>query len=146
MMTNQEYKPLTTGGYANPKMLQEYRDRLCYLEDCIENGTLVFLPCKVGSEFWYINKFLKWLSDSKLANLKLVTMENEEMTKRERLWEKVKTEIVNTKWTDSSLASFAETALNCDECPAFAACDYSTSCCVTLFGWLRVHGDEEVEE
>lgn len=37
-------------------MSQEYRDRLCYLEDCIENGTLVFLPCKVGDEFWYVNK------------------------------------------------------------------------------------------
>ena len=42
-MTNKEYKPLTTGGNANPKMLPQYRDRLCYLEDCIENGTLVFL-------------------------------------------------------------------------------------------------------
>lgn len=53
-MTNKDYKPLTTGGYANHKMLQEYRDRLCYLEDCIENGTLMFLPCKVGDEFWWI--------------------------------------------------------------------------------------------
>ena len=53
-MTNKEYKPLTTGGYANSKMLPQYRDRLCYLEDCIENGTLVFLPCKVGDEFWWI--------------------------------------------------------------------------------------------
>ena len=53
-MTNKDYKPLTTGGYANPKMLPQYRDRLCYLEDCIENGTLVFLPCKAGDEFWWI--------------------------------------------------------------------------------------------
>ena len=53
-MTNKEYKPLTTGGNANPKMLSQYRDRLCYLEDCIENGTLVFLPCKVGDKFWWI--------------------------------------------------------------------------------------------
>ena len=53
-MTNKEYKPLTTGGYANSKMLSQYRDRLCYLEDCIENGTLVFLPCKVGDKFWWI--------------------------------------------------------------------------------------------
>lgn len=53
-MTNKDYKPLTTGGYANPKMLPRYRDRLCYLEDCIKNGTLVFLPCKVGDEFWWI--------------------------------------------------------------------------------------------
>lgn len=57
-MTNKDYKPLTTGGYANSKMLPQYRDRLCYLEDCIENGTLVFLPCKVGDEFWWIlNKY-----------------------------------------------------------------------------------------
>ena len=55
-MTNKEYKPLTTGGYANPKMLPQYRDRLCYLEDCIENGTLVFLPCKVGDTVWFVNK------------------------------------------------------------------------------------------
>lgn len=53
-MTNKEYKPLTTGGFANPKMLQEYRDRLCYLEDCIEKGTLVFLPCNIGDKFWWI--------------------------------------------------------------------------------------------
>ena len=50
-MTNKDYKPLTTGGYANPKMLPQYRDRLCYLEDCIEKGTLVFLPgSKVQAE------------------------------------------------------------------------------------------------
>ena len=55
-MTNKDYKPLTTGGYANPKMLPQYRDRLCYLEDCIENGTLVFLPCKVGDTVWFVNK------------------------------------------------------------------------------------------
>lgn len=53
-MTNKDYKPLTAGGYRNPKILQEYHDRLWYLEDCIENGTLVFLPCKVGDEFWWI--------------------------------------------------------------------------------------------
>ena len=53
-MTNSTYKPLTTGGYANSKMLSQYRDRLCYLEDCIQNGTLVFLPCKVGDKFWWI--------------------------------------------------------------------------------------------
>ena len=51
-MTNKEYKRLTTGGYTNPTLLREYRDRLCYLEDCIANGTLVFLLCKVGDEFW----------------------------------------------------------------------------------------------
>lgn len=66
------------------------------------------------------------------------------MTKRERLWEKVKTTIFNTKWTDSSLVSFASTALNCDECPVFMTCGY-TSCSETMFDWLTAHGDEEVE-
>lgn len=56
-MTNKDYKPLTTGGYANPKMLPQYRDRLCYLEDCIENGTLVFLPCKIGDKVWFLNDY-----------------------------------------------------------------------------------------
>lgn len=67
------------------------------------------------------------------------------MTKREQLWEKVKTTIVNTKWTDSSLVSFARTALNCDECPVFATCDHTSGCCETLFDWLRAHGDEKVK-
>lgn len=64
-MTNKDYKPLTTGGCVNSKMLSQYRDRLCYLEDCIENGTLVFLPCKVGDtvykdedEFNYMCQYL----------------------------------------------------------------------------------------
>ena len=56
-MTNKEYKPLTTDGFANPKMLPQYRDRLCYLEDCIKNGKLMFLPCKVGDKVWFVNKY-----------------------------------------------------------------------------------------
>lgn len=53
-MINKDYKRLTTGGYTNPKMLPQYRDRLYYLENCIKNGTLVFLPCKVGDSLWHI--------------------------------------------------------------------------------------------
>lgn len=68
------------------------------------------------------------------------------MTKRERLWEKIKTAIVNVKWTDSSLAAFAEETLNCDECPVFATCDHTRGCCETMFDWLRAHGDEEKED
>lgn len=56
-MTNKDYKPLTTGGYANSKMLSQYRDRLCYLEDCIEKGTLVFLPCKVDDTVYFVNRW-----------------------------------------------------------------------------------------
>lgn len=61
-MTNKDYKPLTTGGYSNPKRLLQYRDRLCYLEDCIEKGTLMFLPFAVGDEFWCFAEYYS-LSD-----------------------------------------------------------------------------------
>ena len=54
-MTNGEYKRLTTGGYTNPKLLREYRDRLYELENAIENGTLEFLPCNIGDKFWRIS-------------------------------------------------------------------------------------------
>lgn len=66
-MTNKEYKRLTTYNvdFDHPAMtatrcedttetIARHVDRLCYLEDCIEKGTLVFLPCKVGDEFWWI--------------------------------------------------------------------------------------------
>lgn len=59
-MTNKEYNPLTYGKHGNTKILQKYIDRLCYLEYCIENDTLLFLPCKVGDKFWVVvgNKFV----------------------------------------------------------------------------------------
>lgn len=57
MYTNDTYKPLTTGRYTKAEVQHEYIDRLCYLEDCIENGTLVFLPCKVGDKVWYLNEY-----------------------------------------------------------------------------------------
>lgn len=55
-MTNKEYKPLTTGGNAKAEVKHEYIDRLCYLEDCIKNNKLVFLPCKLRDKFWYIRE------------------------------------------------------------------------------------------
>ena len=70
-MTNKEYKRLTTYNvdFDHPAMtatrgedttetIARHVDRLCYLEDCIEKGTLVFLPCKVDDKFWWIfNKY-----------------------------------------------------------------------------------------
>lgn len=60
MITNKEYERLTpknavvTGRFSGKTLL----DRLYELENAIENGTLVFLPCKVGDEFWWIlNKY-----------------------------------------------------------------------------------------
>lgn len=68
------------------------------------------------------------------------------MTKRELLWEKVKTIINKTKWTDSSLSALAKMALDCDECPANSQeCPFVKSCSETIFDWLYEHGDEEVE-
>ena len=60
-MTNKDYKrltlrnPVVTGRFSGKTLL----NRLTALENAIENGTLVFLPCKVGTEFWYINKLWK---------------------------------------------------------------------------------------
>lgn len=68
------------------------------------------------------------------------------MTKRELLWEKVKTIINKTKWTDSSISAFVKMTLNCDECPANSQeCPFVKSCGETIFDWLYEHGDEEVE-
>ena len=52
MYTNDTYKPLTTGEHTKVEMQPEYIDRLCYLEDCIKKGTLVFLPCKMTNREW----------------------------------------------------------------------------------------------
>lgn len=69
-MTNKEYKRLTTYNvdFDHPAMtatrcedttetIARHVDRLCYLEDCIEKGTLVFLPCKPGDTVWFVNKY-----------------------------------------------------------------------------------------
>ena len=56
MYTNDTYKPLTTGRYTKAEVQHEYIDRLCYLEDCIKNGTLVFLPCKVDDTIYEVFK------------------------------------------------------------------------------------------
>lgn len=53
-MTNKEYKRLTDTGIPITK--KDVCMRLFELENAIENETLVFLPCKVGDEFWYVNK------------------------------------------------------------------------------------------
>lgn len=55
-MTNKNYKRLTprnavvTGRFSGKTLLH----RLTALENAIENGTLVFLPCNIGDKFWWI--------------------------------------------------------------------------------------------
>lgn len=65
-MTNKDYERLTYRPYKNDKVrclkpdgeLQDLAERLYKLENEIENGTLVFMPCKVGDNFWWIfNKY-----------------------------------------------------------------------------------------
>lgn len=46
---------LSCGGYATTKALE----RLAELEDKIENGTLVELPCKVGDKVYEVFKYHK---------------------------------------------------------------------------------------
>lgn len=75
-MTNKDYKRLTvwndqlqrpcmTSEGSNEQTVDVVRrhiDRLYELENAIENGTLFFLPCKVGDEFWYFAEYYR-LSD-----------------------------------------------------------------------------------
>lgn len=63
-MTNKDYKrltlrnPVVTGRFSGKTLL----NRLTALENAIENGTLVFLQCKVGDEFWCFAEYYS-LSD-----------------------------------------------------------------------------------
>lgn len=57
-MTNKEYKRLTNDLGLSCQLPIRVYDRLTELENAIENGTLVFLPCKIGDKFWWIlNKY-----------------------------------------------------------------------------------------
>ncbi len=62
-MTNKDYERLTFQHSRHGGMIcgvglkansEEVAERLYALEEMIENGTLAFLPCKVGDEFWWI--------------------------------------------------------------------------------------------
>lgn len=55
IMTNKEYKRLTETGIPTTTPDDVY-NRLCELENAIENGTLVFLPCKVGDTIYEVFK------------------------------------------------------------------------------------------
>lgn len=50
-LTNKNYKRLTDTGIPTITPDDVY-NRLYELENAIENGTLVFLPCKVGDKIW----------------------------------------------------------------------------------------------
>ena len=69
MMTNSTYKRLTTynkefehasmtatHGEDTCKTIARHIERLYELENSIENGTLVFLPCKVGDTIYEVFK------------------------------------------------------------------------------------------
>ena len=69
-MTNKEYKRLTTYNvdFDHPAMtatrgedttetIARHIERLYELENAIENGALVFLPCKPGDTVYYANKY-----------------------------------------------------------------------------------------
>lgn len=55
-MTNKDYKRLSDTGIPTTTPEDVY-NRLYELENAIENGTLVFLPCKVGDTVYYLNEF-----------------------------------------------------------------------------------------
>lgn len=70
-MTNKEYDRLTFQHFTNGGMIcrvglkvnsEKVAERLYVLEEMIEKGTLMFLPCKVGDEFWCFAEYYS-LSD-----------------------------------------------------------------------------------
>lgn len=74
-MTNKDYKRLTIWNeeMQRPCMTADFNeetvdivarhiDRLYELENAIENGTLMFLPCNIGDEFWCFAEYYS-LSD-----------------------------------------------------------------------------------
>lgn len=71
MYTNDTYKPLTTGRYTKAEVQHEYIDRLCYLEDCIKNGTLIFVPRKMTNREW-----LSTLTDEEFVRLMCYSCES----------------------------------------------------------------------
>lgn len=52
-MTNKDYKRLSDTGIPTTTSEEVY-NRLYELENAINDGTLVFLPCKVGDNFWWL--------------------------------------------------------------------------------------------
>lgn len=64
-MTNKDYERLTYRPYIKDKVrclqpdgkLQDLAERLYKLENSIENGTLVFLPCKVDDTVYFVNRW-----------------------------------------------------------------------------------------
>lgn len=54
-MTNKDYKRLTDTGI--PTSPEEVSKRLYELENAIEKGTLMFLPCKVGDTVYFVHHY-----------------------------------------------------------------------------------------
>lgn len=63
-MTNKEYDRLTFQHFTNGGMIcrvglkvnsEKVAERLYVLEEMIEKGTLMFLPCKVGDTVYFVN-------------------------------------------------------------------------------------------
>lgn len=55
MLTNKDYKRLSDTGISTTTSEEVY-NRLYELENAIESGTLVFLPCKLRDKFLYIRE------------------------------------------------------------------------------------------
>lgn len=78
-MTNKDYDRLTYRPYKNDKVRclksdgeeEDFAERLYALEEMIESGKLVFLPCKVGDEFWYINKLWKMACRQEVGGIEI---------------------------------------------------------------------------
>lgn len=70
-MTNKDYKRLSDTGIPTTTPEEVY-NRLCELENAIENGTLVFLPCKVGDDVYFVNR---WSSIPRIEVWRILAIE-----------------------------------------------------------------------
>lgn len=56
---------------SNKDCYEVIKRRLCELEDKIENGTLIELPCKVGDMFYYANALTKEVENHKITAIEI---------------------------------------------------------------------------
>lgn len=84
-MTNKDYERLTVWNEKSQKacmtayfqeemfdVVARHVDRLYELENAIEDGTLMFLPCKVGDDVYFVNR---WSSIPRIEVWRILAIE-----------------------------------------------------------------------
>lgn len=119
-----KYKRLTSDvGFArNLPINEELYDRLYYLENAIENGTLVELPCKVGASAVAIVDTMAYpnaIMDVKIEGLAYIVRDGNGDITFQHIDRIIKTEAEAREKLNSLKDEFAE----CRDCPAWSGSD-----------------------